>query len=412
MNQDLVTAYQLMSLQEGGKIDFHKVISKLPGMPWAKYKGEKHLPSYNFLGPQTNLDKRLDANDNPLPHSKPINRVDAAAYRHDLAYRDAGDDLSKKHQADKDMVEELESIQNPTFRERLDNFLVKNAMKAKLAVGASLPEGASLSKELHKPYRKPKEYLTVKVYNKNDIWTADIMFLSNPTLKVLVVMDCYTRYLWVEPIPNKNAVTVKNAFEKIVKKAKVTPNKLWTDSGTEFYNRILKSYLKEHNIDLYSTYNEGKAVLAERVIRTIKEKMYRMRTDMEKKIRTWKPLLEQAVEKYNNTIHSSIKETPMTAYNNPDSIRDIASDNNFRHENEKIANPKKHKQKKFKVGDRVRIFKYKNKFEKGHTAKWTNEIFIVSKVLNTTPITYQIEDEEGEPILGKFYTEELQLTSY
>ena len=120
-------------------------------MPWAKYKGEKHLPGHSFTGAQTNLKERLDANDNPLPHSMPINRVDAAAYRHDLTYRDAGDDLSKKHQADREMIQELENIQNPTMRERLDNFLVKNSMKAKLAVGASLPEGASLSKELHKP---------------------------------------------------------------------------------------------------------------------------------------------------------------------------------------------------------------------------------------------------------------------
>ena len=87
------------------------------------------------------------------------------------------------------------------------------------------------------------------------------------------------------------------------------------------------------------------------------------------------------------------------------------SDNNFRHENNKIAG-KKQKQRKFKVGDRVRILKYKNKFEKGYTAKWTSEIFIISKVHNTVPLTYQIEDNEGEPILGKFYTEELQLTNY
>ena len=101
MNSELNTAYQLMSIQTGGKIDIYKILSKLPRAPWSKYKGEKHLPSYNFLGAQTNLNERLDANDNPHPHSTPINRVDAAAYRHDLAYRNAGDDLSKKHQADR-----------------------------------------------------------------------------------------------------------------------------------------------------------------------------------------------------------------------------------------------------------------------------------------------------------------------
>ena len=220
-------------------------------------------------------------------------------------------------------------------------------------------------------------------------------------------MDCYTRYLWTEPIPNKNATTVKNAFERIVKRAKSTPHKLWTDMGGEFYNRVLKSYLKEHDIELYSTYNEGKAVMAERVIRTIKEKMYRMRTDAKKKTNTWKPLLIQAVNKYNDSVHSSIRVTPTDAYNDPDIIRDVASDNNFKNENEN-----KPKQYKFKVGDRVRIFKFKTQFEKGYTAKWTSEIFIVSKVIDTSPVTYQIEDQGGEPILGKFYAEELQKTEY
>lgn len=97
-----------------------------------KYKGDNHLPRYNFVGPQTSLDKRLDANDNPLPTAKPIYRIDAAAYKHDLAYRDAGEDFSKKHQADREMKQELDNIQDPSFTEKIDIFLVKNAMKAKL----------------------------------------------------------------------------------------------------------------------------------------------------------------------------------------------------------------------------------------------------------------------------------------
>lgn len=399
MNGDLVTAYQLMSLQEGGKIDFHNILSKLPGMPWAKYKGEKHLPSYNFLGPQTALDKRLDSDGNPLPHSVPINRVDAAAYRHDLAYRDAGETLEAKHQADRQMIEELDAISNPSLRERIDRFLTKSAMKAKLAVGASL------AKELHKPYRKPKEYLAVQVFAKNDIWTADIMFLSHPKLIALVVMDCYTRYLWAETIPNKNAGTVKGAFEKIVKRAKVSPKKLWVDQGKEFYNRIFSAYLSSLSppVELYSTHNEGKAVMAERVIRTLKEKMHKLRTDLEKPIRSWAPLLQRTTSDYNHSVHSSINRTPTVAYQDPDSIRDTVSAHNFE---------KKTKKYKFKVGDRVRIFKYKNKFEKGYTAKWTTEIFVIDKVFETSPITYQIRDLDNEPILGKFYAEELQKTEY
>ena len=212
----------------GSKLEFHGILSKLPGAAWSKYKGEKHLTSYKFLGPQTDLKKRLDKDDIPLPNSVPINRVDAAAFKHDLAYRDAGDSLEKKHEADRKMVKELEEIRNPSFRERVDGFLTKTAMKSKLALGASLAD------ELHKPFRKPKTHLTVKVFSKNEIWTADIMFLNNPSLKVLIVMDCYTRYLWAIPIANKNANTVKEAFQMIVKRADAKPKKLWVDMGGEF----------------------------------------------------------------------------------------------------------------------------------------------------------------------------------
>ena len=67
---------------------------------------------------------------------------------------------------------------------------------------------------------------------------------------------------------------------------------------------------------------------------------------------------------------------------------------------------------KFKVGDRVRIQKYKNIFAKGYTPKWTKEIFVVEKVNKTAPLTFKIKDLNEEPILGSFYTEELQKTMF
>ena len=84
---------------------------------------------------------------------------------------------------------------------------------------------------------------------------------------------------------------------------------------------------------MYSTFNEGKAVMAERVIRTIKDKMYRSRTDSNKTIRSWKPLLDKAVKQYNEvSVHSSIKTTPSLAYKNPETIRDEVDDHNFKNE--------------------------------------------------------------------------------
>ena len=88
----------------------------MPGLPWAKYPGEKHLFNHSFTGPR--LDLQLNSDDTPI--TKPINRVDAAAYKHDLVYRDHAD-LESRHAGDLQMIQELESIPNPTFTANLEN---------------------------------------------------------------------------------------------------------------------------------------------------------------------------------------------------------------------------------------------------------------------------------------------------
>ena len=121
----------------------------------------------------------------------------------------------------------------------------------------------------------------------------------------------------------------------------------------------------------------------------------------------WLKLLPEIIDKYNNKVHSTIKTTPMKASENPASIRGRVLKNNFEND---LTLPRK--KSKFKVGDCVRIFRWKSHFEKGHTAKWTQEIFIVRKVNNTVPVTYELEDNEGEEIVGRCYENELQHTDY
>ena len=123
--------------------------------------------------------------------------------------------------------------------------------------------------------------------------------------------------------------------------------------------------------------------------------------------RKWLNLLQKLIKKYNNKYHSTIKTTPTDASKNPEKIRNIIQENNFYNENNlEKKNPK------FKVGERVRIFKWKNKFEKGYIGYWTNEIFKIKEVLKTFPTNYIIEDLEGEEIIGKFYENELQKTVF
>jgi hypothetical protein len=123
---------QFVKEKTGG--DIQKTLSKLPGLPWAKYKGEKHLPKYSYCGPGTRLDKQLDEYDNPKQGELPINRVDAACLRHDKAYR--ANDIRSRQKADIDLIQDLNAIQKPSLGERMGKSLTKKSMKAKILFGS------------------------------------------------------------------------------------------------------------------------------------------------------------------------------------------------------------------------------------------------------------------------------------
>ena len=80
----------------------------------------------------------------------------------------------------------------------------------------------------------------------------------------------YSKYAFAIQLKDKKGISIVNAFDKIIKQSKRKPNKIWVDQGSEFYNRDFKKRLRDNNIIMYSTYNEGKSVVAERFIRNIK----------------------------------------------------------------------------------------------------------------------------------------------
>ena len=78
----------------------------------------------------------------------------------------------------------------------------------------------------------------------------------------------------------KKGISIVNAFQIILKESKRKPNKIWVDKGSEFYNSSFKKWLRDNNIEMYSTHNEGKYVIAERFIRTLKNKIYKYMTSI------------------------------------------------------------------------------------------------------------------------------------
>ena len=143
---------------------------------------------------------------------------------------------------------------------------------------------------------------------------------------------------------------------------------------------------------MYSTYNEGRSVLAETFVRTLKNKIYKHMTAISKIF----DVLNDIVDKYNNTYHKTIKMKPI----------DVKSDHFAAYNKESNE-----KDPKFKVGDHVRISKYKNIFPKGYAPNWSEEKFIVKKIKNTVPWTYVISDLNEEKIVGSFHEKELQKTN-
>jgi len=106
-------------------------------LPWAKFQGEMHLPGHSFTGPGTRLDLRLNPDGTPKEWSKPVDRVDNAAYIHDLAYNQYSD-TANRNVADRTMITALNNISNPSLRERIERSLVKPILSAKSSLGLGL----------------------------------------------------------------------------------------------------------------------------------------------------------------------------------------------------------------------------------------------------------------------------------
>ena len=202
---------------------------------------------------------------------------------------------------------------------------------------------------------------------------------------LLYAIDLFSKYSWVVPLKDKRGISIANAFQKIISEGR-KPNKIWVDQVSECCNNPFKRFLKIKNIEMYSTYNEGKSVVAERFIRTLQNKIFKHMAAISKNV--YSDVLDDIVNKYNKTIHRTIKMKPIDV-----------TDDSYSEYNEDFNK----KYPKFKVGDHVRISKYKNIFAKGYAPNWSEEVFVVSKMTNTVPWTYVISDLNGEGITVSFY---------
>ena len=335
------------------------------------------------------------------------NELDKACFQHDSAYADHKD-LINRTEPDKFLRDKAYDIaSNPKYdgyqrglASIVYKFFDKKSMGSGIARNTTKLSYSILADELHKPIIR--KFNKRKVYSqfKDNIWGADLADMQSLSRKnkgikyLLCVIDLYSKYAFVIPLKDKKGISIVNVFNKIIKQSNSKPNNIWVDQGGEFYNNVFEKWLSDNDINMYSTYNEGKSVAAERFIRTLKNKLYKHITATG--INVYYNVLDDVVNKYNNTKHSTIKMKPIDVKNNKRVYID--------EHNEKDS--------KFKVGDRVRISRYKNIFAKGYAPNWSSEIFIVNKINDTVPYTYNLKDLNDEEIIGSFYDRELQKTKF
>ena len=328
------------------------------------------------------------------------NELEKACLQHDSAYADHKD-LINRTEADKVLRDKAYDIASNPEYDGYQRGLASMVYKFfdKKSTGSGFKSSSILADELHKPTIKKFDKRKVYSQFKDNIWGVDLADMQSLSRKnkgikyLLCVIDLYSKYAFVVSLKDKKGISIVNAFNKIIKQSNREQNKIWVDPGGEFYNNVFKNWFSDNDIIIYSTYNEGKSVVAERFIRTLKNKLYKHMTANGKNV--YYGVLDDVVDKYNNTKHSTIKMKPIDV-----------GDNNKR----VYIDEHTEKDSRFKVGDRVRISKFKNIFAKGYTPNWSTEIFIVDKVNDTVPYTHNLKDLNDKDIIGSFYDKELQKT--
>ena len=331
------------------------------------------------------------------------NELEKACFQHDSAYADHKDLINRTeaHKVLKDKAYNIAS--NPEYdgyqrglasmaykffdkKSTGSGFKkLKNTTKPTAEPSALARNSSILADECHKPiirkFNKRKAYSQFK----DNIWGVDLADMESLSRKnkgikyLLCAIDLYSKYAFVIPLKDKKGISIVNAFNKIIKQSNRKSNKIWVDQGGEFYNNVFEKWLSDNDINMYSMYNEGKSVVAERFIRTLKNKLYKHMTATGKNV--YHDVLDDEVYKYNNTKYSTIKMKPI----------DVGDNNKRVYIDEHNENDSR-----FIVGDRVRISKFKSIFAKGYTPNWSSEIFIVDKINDTVPYTYNLKDLNDE----------------
>ena len=240
-------------------------------------------------------------------------------------------------------------------------------------------------------YFKPpkKNYPTNKtnVYHIDDIWSLDILDLKNYGTEnnreyryVLVTIDNFSKYGWTIPLKYKNAQTIKNSFENIIKNSKRKPNLIESDRGKEFYNNIFQDFLNKNDIKLYSRNSSYGVVFAEKFNRSIRDLL--KNPVFERGDSNWIDILPTITKQYNNRIHTSTKLSPKSA--------SVKKNEGFVYKS--LLDKRKKVTPKFQINELVRTADLRRTFSKGDTKNWSYKLYKITENINDTIPSYKIDN--------------------
>ena len=271
-------------------------------------------------------------------------------------------------------------------------------------------ESYSLSKGVRRRFPRPR----VIVRGLDSMWDVDLMDMTSLAKRndgyrfVLVCLDVFSRYLWCVPLRTKTGKEVAEALRSVLSEGR-KPENIRTDKGTEFKNKDVSQYLKSVEVHHFVTQNEPHANYAERVIKTVKGKLFRYL--MKKRTERYVDVLTDIVLSYNNTEHQSLGRTPFSIDTESEAESRLEQ-YLIRNKREKKTEKKKSKGRqryKYKIGQTVRLSYLRHVFDREYSQKWTGELFKIARRFRRDDIPmYVLEDWIGDDVEGTFYQSELQ----
>jgi transposase InsO family protein len=334
---------------------------------------------------RTRRSSYLEPNDRPRGSTPKRNQVRAQVQPEEIPRRNG----ASFNQNLNEIYHNVKSI--PNYSSKIKDFLRTN-----------------ITSSLHRQVRKKFPRRRIIVHFPFQIIMSDLIDYSHAPLPfhnsgfryIMVCIDCFSKFAWAEPLKRKDGLSSTMAIEKILDRMKEIPQSFVTDRGLEYYDHRVQKLFKRFGIKHYSITGTHKAAIAERFIRTIKgrfEKYF-----WTKKKPKWHDVLQDFIANYNKTYHRSIKMAPNEVNeNNRDQVY-------------KTLFPKEeqHSTPRLRKGDRVRIIKEKNIFEKGYKRSWSLELYTIREAISTNGVDYyKIEDLQGNSIPRHRYYWELNFVS-